>query len=71
MLKQNINDSTAFVNHVVNINYERDSLNPVKHYASSMRNNLFVVYGNDKVFANEIVNKVTKLIEHYPITVIM
>lgn len=71
MLKQNINDSTAFVNHAVNINYERDSLNPVKHYASSMRNNLFVVYGNDKVFANEIVNKVTKLIEHYPITVIM
>ena len=36
-----------------------------------MRNNLFIVYGHDKVFANEIVNKVTKLIEHYPITVIM
>lgn len=71
VLKQNINDSTAFKNHVVNINYERDSLNPVKHYASSMRNNLFIVYGNDKVFANEIVNKVTKLIENYPITVIM
>lgn len=71
VLKQNINDSTAFKNHVVNINYERDSLNPVKNYASSMRNNLFIVYGNDKVFANEIVNKVTKLIEHYPITVIM
>ena len=71
ILKQNLNDSTAFKNHIVNINYERDSLNPVKNYASSMRNNLFIVYGNDKVFANEIVNKVTKLIEHYPITVIM
>ena len=71
ILKQNINDSTTFKNHIVNINYERDSLNPVKNYASSMRNNLFIVYGNDKVFANEIVNKVTKLIEHYPITVIM
>lgn len=71
ILKQNIDDSTAFANHIVNINYERDSLNFVKDYASSMRNNLFIVYGNDKVFANEIVNKVTKLIEHYPITVIM
>ena len=71
ILKHNIDDSTAFKNHIVNINYERDSLNFVKDYASSMRNNLFIVYGNDKVFANEIVNKVTKLIEHYPITVIM
>jgi ABC-type branched-subunit amino acid transport system substrate-binding protein len=71
VLKQHINDSTAFRNRVVNINYELDSLHFVKNYASSMRNNLFIVYGNDKVFANEIVNKVTKLIEHYPITVIM
>lgn len=70
-LKHNQDDSTAFDNHVVNINYERDSLNFVNDYASSMRNNLFIVYGNDKVFANEIVNKVTKLIENYPITVIM
>ena len=69
-LRRSINDSTAFGNQVVNINYERDSLNFVKNYASSMRNNLFIVYGTDKVFANEIVNKVTKLIEHYPITVI-
>lgn len=69
-LKRCIDDSTAFINQIVNINYERDSLNFVKDYASSMRNNLFIVYGNDKVFANEIVNKVTKLIEYYPITVI-
>ena len=71
IIKRSINDSTSFRNHVVNINYDRDSLNIVKDYASSMRNNLFIVYGNDKVFANEIVNKVTKLIEYYPITVIM
>lgn len=70
-LKRNQDDSTAFENKVFNINYERDSLNFVSQYASSMRNNLFIVYGNDKVFANEIVNKVTKLIENYPITVIM
>ena len=71
ILKRNINDSTAFRNHVVNINYDRDSLKFVKRYASTLRNNLFIVYGNDKVFANEIVNKVTKLIENYPITVIL
>lgn len=71
ILKRSINDSTAFKNHVININYDRDSLNVVPQYASSMRNNIFIIYGNDKVFANEIVNKVTKLIEYYPITVIM
>jgi len=71
ILKENIDDSTAFRNRVININYERDSLNFVKDYASSMRNNLFIVYGNGKVFANEIVNKVTKLTENYPLTVIM
>jgi ABC-type branched-subunit amino acid transport system substrate-binding protein len=71
ILKRSISDSTAFKNHVVKINYDRDSLNIVPRYASSMRNNLFIIYGNDKVFANEIVNKVTKLIEYYPITVIM
>ena len=70
-LRRYIDDSTLFHNRVVNINYERDSLNFVKDYASSMRNNLFIVYGNDKVFANEIVNKVTKLTEHYPLTVIL
>ena len=71
ILKRNINDSTAFRNHIVNINYDRDSLKFVKNYASTMRNNLFIVYGNDKVFSNEIVNKVTKLVENYPITVIL
>lgn len=71
ILKRSIDDSTAFKNHVINIDYDRDSLNVVPTYASSMRNNLFIIYGNDKVFANEIVNKVTKLIEYYPITVIM
>ena len=71
ILKQNIDDSTAFENRIININYERDSLNFVSDYASAMRNNLFIVYGNDKVYANEIVKKVTKLIENYPITVIM
>ena len=71
ILRKNIGDSTSFKNHVININYDRDSLHIVPRYASSMRNNLFIVYGNDKVFANEIVNKVTKLIENYPITVIM
>lgn len=70
-LRRHIDDSTAFHNRIVNINYLRDSLNFVKDYASTMRNNLFIVYGNDKVFANEIVNKVTKLTENYPITVIM
>ena len=70
-LKRYIDDSTAFENRVVNINYKRDSLRNVKNYASVVRNNLFIVYGNDKVFANEIVNKITKLTVTYPLTVVM
>ena len=71
VLKKSIDDSTVLLNRVVNINYEYDSLNLVPDFASTLRNNLFIVYGNDKVFANEIVNKVTKLTENYPVTVIM
>lgn len=70
-LKESIDDSTAFANRIININYDRDSLKIVSEYASTMRNNLFVVYGNDKLFANEIVNKVTKLTEYFPLTVVM
>lgn len=70
-LKKAIDDSTAFANRIININYDRDSLKIVSEYASTMRNNLFVVYGNDKLFANEIVNKVTKLTEYFPLTVVM
>lgn len=70
-LKKVIDDSTAFANWIINVNYNRDSLKNVKKYASTMRNNLIVVYGNDKMFANEIVNKVTKLTEYFPLTVVM
>ena len=71
MLKSNIHDSTAFRNNIVNIDYKHDSLRHIRNYASSMRNNLFIVYGTDKVFANEIVNKVTKLTVNYPMTVVL
>ncbi|MGN0032256.1 MAG: hypothetical protein ACI358_00500 [Candidatus Limimorpha sp.] len=71
VLKRDLDDSVAFRNNVVTIDYSRDSLKFVKNYASALRNNLFIVYGTDKVFANEIVNKVTKLTENYQITVIM
>lgn len=71
VLKKSKDDSTLLINRIVNINYEYDSLRFVPDFASTLRNNLFIVYGNDKVFANEIVNKVTKLTENYPVTVIM
>lgn len=70
-LRRCIDDTTVFLNRVISVNYKRDSLHTVMDYASTMRNNLIIVYGTDKVFSKEIVNKVTKLIENYPITVIM
>lgn len=71
VLNDNLDGETAFVNQVVTANYERDSLRFIKNYGSSIRNNLFIVYGDSKVFANEAVNKITKLVSSYPLTVIM
>ena len=47
-------------------NYSIDSLNEVKKIASSIRENLFIVYGENKVFATEILNKINILSGEYP-----
>ena len=44
-----IDDTTVFLNRVISVNYKRDSLHTVMDYASTMRNNLIIVYGTDKV----------------------
>lgn len=69
-LEENIDDSTIFENQVVNYVYSIDSLNKIVKKASTVRNNLVIVYGDDKVFATEIVNKVNIMADEYPLTLV-
>ena len=66
LINQNPDDSTMLKNQIMFFNYSVDSLNGVKKIASSIRNNVFVVYGENKVFATEILNKINILSGEYP-----
>lgn len=66
LIKQSPEDSTMLKNQIMFFNYSIDSLNKVKEVASSIRNNLFIVYGENKVFATEILNKINILTGECP-----
>lgn len=70
MIKEMPDDSTMLKNQVVVYNYSIDSLNEVKKIASTIRSNVVIAYGNSRVFATEIVNKVNMLTERFPIKLI-
>ena len=69
-IKASIDDSTMLRNQVVVYDYSVDSLKKVKKIASTIRNNVVIAYGNSRVFATEIVNKVNMLTERFPINLI-
>lgn len=66
MINQNPDDSTMLKNQVMFFDYSVDSLNAVKKIASSIRNNLFIVCGDNNVFATEILNKINIFSGVYP-----
>ena len=70
MINQNPDDTTSLKNLVVVYDYSIDSLKKVKKVASSIRNNVFIAYGDSKVFANEIVNKLNIFSKDYPVSLI-
>ncbi|MBE6335123.1 MAG: LysM peptidoglycan-binding domain-containing protein [Lentimicrobiaceae bacterium] len=63
-------DSTKLRNHVFVYDYSVDSLHGVNKMASTFRNNLVIVYGDSRVFATEMVNKVNTLTAKFPINMI-
>lgn len=63
-------DTTELRNQVVVYNYSIDSLNKIKNTASAFRNNLVIVYGDDKVFATEMINKLNIFSKDHPLTLI-
>lgn len=70
MIKSMPDDSTMLKNQVVVYDYSVDSLNKVKKIASTIRNNVVIAYGNSRVFATEIVNKVNMLTERFPVNLV-
>lgn len=70
MINEFPDDTTKLRNQVVVYNYSIDSLNKVMKTASAFRNNLFIVYGDSKVFATEMINKLNILNKDYPASLI-
>ena len=66
LINQTPDDSTMLKNQIMFFNYAIDSLNKVKNIASSIRNNVFIVYGDNKVFATEMLNKINIFSGNYP-----
>lgn len=70
MINEFPDDTTKLKNQVVIYNYSIDSLNKIKNTASAFRNNVVIVYGDDKVFATEMINKLNILSKDYPVSLI-
>lgn len=70
MINEFPDDTTILRNQVVIYNYSIDSLNKIKNTASAFRNNLVIVYGDDKVFATEMINKLNIFSKDHPISLI-
>lgn len=70
MINKFPDDTTKLKNQVAVYDYSIDSLNKVKNVASAFRRNLFVAYGDSKVFANEMINKLNIFSKDYPVSLI-
>ena len=70
MINEFPDDTTKLRNQVAVYDYSIDSLNKIKKSASAFRNNLVIVYGDSKVFATEMVNKLNVLTKDFPISLI-
>ncbi len=70
MINEFPDDTTELKNQVAVFNYSIDSLNEVRKVASTVRKNLFIAYGDSKVFATEIINKLSILSKDYPVNLI-
>ncbi len=63
-------DTSAFANRMIYINYARDSLHPFDANASILRNNLVVIFGNDKSFVMDAMNRLNVLRDTFNIKII-
>lgn len=65
-----INDSTTFANRLVQINYMQDSLHPFLDNASVLRENLVIVYGTNKAFVMDVMNRLNVMADTFNVKMI-
>gem|GEM_PF-453475 len=65
-----INDTTSFPNTLIQINYMQNSLHPFLDNASVLRNNLVVVYGTNKAFVMDVMNRLNVLADTFNVKMI-
>ena len=70
MLKNFQFDTTTVANQLIYIDYARDSLHPFDANASVLRNNLVVLYGSNKSFIMDAMNRLNVLRDTFNIKII-
>jgi len=69
-LNENINDTTYFENSLLRINYMSDGFDRFINNASALRPNTVVIYGRDKAFVMDVMNKLNEFRDSLNINVI-
>lgn len=63
-------DRVVLANPVKRYRYDSEKLGKLKSQLSGVRNNLIVAYGDDNVFATQVLNALAKETDRYPITLV-
>jgi hypothetical protein len=69
-LENKLNDSTIFENKLVTINYSSDSLKYFMNTASYMRNSLVIIYGDNKAFVMDLMNRLNEVRDTFNVRII-
>ena len=69
-LRESLDDSTSFDNSLIRINYMPEGIEPFMKNASAFRENLVVLYGRDKSFVMDVMNKLNEFRDSLNISLI-
>jgi len=70
VIEANLYDSTSFNNRPVVINYLVDTVNPVLNNASVIRKNLVIIYGYDKPYIMDVINRLNRVRDTFDIELV-
>lgn len=70
VMQENLDDSTYFDNSLIRINYLPQGIEPFMNQASALRENIVVLYGRDKSFVMNIMNKLNEFRDSLNISLI-
>ena len=69
-LENKLSDSTIFENKLLTINYSEDNIQNFMKNASSIRNSLVIIYGDNKAFVMEVMNRLNEVRDTFNIRII-